>query len=124
MRIFAAQIKNYMKKISLVLVAVLAVSFAFAQKDFQGVIKYDYETLGEGAEQMAAFSPTGMELTISKKGMIVEMEGGMAAMMMGKILTTKKGGYMIKDAEKAVYKLSVPEEDAVDVAPTSVEKNG
>lgn len=111
-----------MRKISLVIFTVFAVSVAFAQ-NFQGVIKYDYKVLGEGMGGMEAMMPTGMNLTIGKKGMIVEMQGGMMAAMMGTILSTKDGGYMIKNEEKTVYKLDPEKEtEEKDAAPSSVVK--
>ena len=98
------------------------VSVAFAQKTFEGTISYSYKMTGENADQMQAFIPEGMDLTVSKKGMIVEMKGGMMQAMMGKILTTKKGAFMIKDSEQTIYEMDISEEETKDAAPESVEK--
>ena len=91
--------------ITLLFAIVFASGAAIAQDDFQGTLKYDFKFTGEGVEQAAAMLPTGMEMKVRKSDMTVEMQGGMMAMMMGKILVHGKKGksYMIKDSEETIY---------------------
>ena len=99
-----------MKKVfSFIVVALLTAGVMFAQ-DFNGTIKYSFNIEGEGVEQFQSMMPTGMTMTYLKQDMIMEMEGGMVAMMMGKMLFHgKKGkGYMIKDSEETIYTMSAP----------------
>lgn len=95
-----------MKKLFLafLLTAVIG-SAAFAQRTFQGTLNYSFKFMGEGVEQMEAFMPTGYEFKVRKNDMVMEMQGGMAAMMMGRILVMGKKGkvYMIKDSEETAY---------------------
>lgn len=100
-----------MKKVySFIAFTLLTVGVIFAQ-DFNGKIKYSFKAEGEGMEQAAAFMPTAMVMTYLKQDMILEFEGGMMAMMMGKMLFHgKKGkGYMIKDSEETIYTMDRPE---------------
>jgi hypothetical protein len=91
--------------ITMMLALVFATSAANAQEVFQGTLQYDFKFSGEGIEQAQAMLPTGMKLQVRKSDMIVEMQGGMMAMMMGKIITYGKKGksYMIKDSEETIY---------------------
>lgn len=91
--------------ITLLLAIVFAAGAANAQESFQGTLKYDFKFSGEGVEQAQAMLPTGMEMKVRKSDMTVEMQGGMMAMMMGKIIVHGKKGksYMIKDSEETIY---------------------
>lgn len=91
--------------ITMMLALVFATSAANAQEVFQGTLQYDFKFSGEGIEQAQAMLPTGMQLQVRKSDVIVEMQGGMMAMMMGKIITYGKKGktYMIKDSEETIY---------------------
>lgn len=114
-----------MKKLfSFVVLTLLTVGVIFAQ-DFNGKIKYSFTAEGEGMEQAAAFMPTAMVMTYLKQDMILEFEGGMMAMMMGKMLFHgKKGkGYMIKDAEETIYTMDAPKGDEEDEGPAPDIKN-
>lgn len=95
-----------MKKInSIFWVLLLACSAAFAQNSFQGTLKYDFNFVGEGIEAYQAMLPTGMEIAVLKKDVLLEVKGGMAAMAMGRTLSKTKTGvtYMIKDTEETIY---------------------
>ncbi len=102
-----------MKKVySFVAIALLTTGAIFAQ-GFNGKIKYSFKAEGEGMEQAAAFMPNSMVMTYLKQNMILEFEGGMMTMMMGKMLFNgKKGkGYMIKDSEETIYIMDSPKEE-------------
>lgn len=107
--------------------SLLTAGIMFAQ-DFNGRIKYSFTAEGEGVEQAAAFMPTSMSMTFLKQDMIMEMEGGMMAMMMGKILVQgKKGkGYMIKDSEETIYTMPTPDgdEEAEEMPEPKIENMG
>lgn len=95
-----------MKKISTFFWALLLISTtAFAQTNFQGTMKYDFNFMGEGIEAYQAMLPTGMELKVLKTDVLMEIQGGMAAMAMGRTLSKTKTGvtYMIKDSEETIY---------------------
>jgi hypothetical protein len=68
-------------------------------------MKYDFNFVGEGIEAYQAMLPTGMEISVLKTDMLMEVKGGMAAMAMGRTLTKTKTGvsYMIKDSEETIY---------------------
>ena len=95
------------KLLSFLFAAVFSVGMLQAQ-DFNGKIVYSFDVAGEGAEQVKPFMPESMTMTFLKTDMIMEMKGGMVAMMMGKILVHGKKGkaYMIKDAEETIYVMS------------------
>lgn len=102
-----------MKKLFLLLMLTLSVSLtSFAQQNFQGTLTYGFKFMGEGIEGMEAFLPTSYTFQVYKTSLLMKMEGGMAAMMMGNILVNGKKGeaYMIKDAEKIAYKMPNDEE--------------
>lgn len=99
-----------MRKLFLLLTFLLATTALFAQKPFQGYIKYSFKIMGENAEMMESMMPTSMELYSSKKNMMVKMNGGMMGAMMGDMLSSPKESYMIKHDEKTAYLLKNPEE--------------
>lgn len=93
------------KLITYVLALVMTFGLVQAQETFQGTLQYNFKMMGEGVEQYQAMLPTGMSMTVLKSDMIMEMQGGMMQMMMGKILVQGKKGksYMIKDSEETIY---------------------
>lgn len=119
-----------MKKVLVVLMMVLVASTSFAQKKkgklkvFEGHIKYKYEMIGEGAESMAAFMPESMEIFTSTEGLVTKMNGGMMAMMMGKILVNKDGAYIIQEGEQKALKMDEEdlEKEAANADEPKVEK--
>ncbi|MEM0995673.1 MAG: DUF4412 domain-containing protein [Bacteroidota bacterium] len=112
--------------ITLLLAIVFSAGAATAQETFQGTLNYGFKFSGEGIEQAQAMLPTGMEMIIRKSDVIVEMQGGMMAMMMGKILTLGKKGktYMIKDSEETIYVMDVEKmkDDAGDAPKPKITK--
>lgn len=95
-----------MKKFSFALVAAVLMALGtYAQTSFQGTIKYDFKFMGEGIEAYEAMLPTGMDMKVYKTDILVEVQGGMAAMAMGRTLSKTKTGisYMIKDSEETIY---------------------
>ncbi|MFM2375287.1 MAG: hypothetical protein RLZZ165_384 [Bacteroidota bacterium] len=109
-----------MKKVnSIFWASLLVMSAAMAQSPFQGTIQYKMDFIGEGMESMQAMFPTGMVIAVLKTDVMVELQGGMAAMMMGRtIMKTKKGiSYMVKDSEEKIYVMD-PEKMKGDEDPT------
>ncbi|MEM7040637.1 MAG: DUF4412 domain-containing protein [Bacteroidota bacterium] len=95
-----------MKKLfAFIFAAVFSLSLANAQEVFQGTLKYDFKFVGEGLEGFEAMLPKGMEMSVLKKDLLVQIKGGMTEMMMGRVLTKGKEGvsYMIKDSEETIY---------------------
>lgn len=93
-----------MKKIQFTLLLCLSTMLVLqAQKAFQGTMKFTYEVEGEGAEEMKAFMPEGMVVKYGDNKMSTEMNGGMMADMMGRIIVNAGEAYVIKDSDKTVY---------------------
>jgi hypothetical protein len=95
-----------MKKFFLSMLALVVCSAGlFAQATFQGKLTYTMELSGEGAEMAQAMMPNAIIISVLKDKSLVEYDGGMLSMMLGKTLTDNKKGisYMIKDNEEMVY---------------------
>jgi Domain of unknown function (DUF4412) len=110
-----------MKKIFTVIwAALLLSSTTFAQGTFQGTMKYEFNFMGEGIESYQAMLPTGMEMKVLKTDVLLEVQGGMAAMAMGRTLAKTKTGitYMIKDSEETIYVMD-PSKDKKDEEPAA-----
>lgn len=95
------------------LLAVSTLTLSQAQKAFQGTIEYSYQLEagegGEEAEMMAAYMPEKMITRYGDNRMATEMEGGLIANMMGRIIVNNGKSYVVKDAEKTIFEMS--EED-------------
>lgn len=107
------------------LMLTLSVSLSsYAQEDFQGTLTYGFKFMGEGVEGMEAFLPTSYSFMVYKSNLLMKLEGGMAAMMMGDILVDGKKGetYMLKHAEKTAYKMQKDGEEEEAGADPVVEK--
>lgn len=104
-----------MKKLFFLLTAflILFAANSQAQKKFEGKIKFETKYMGEGADQMAAFAPTGTTYYFRGSDLRLEMEGGMAAAMMGAILVKgdEEQAYMLKDSEKKALRMKSDEDD-------------
>lgn len=103
-----------MKRITLLLsLFLMAFAAVNAQKSFEGTLEYDMKLMGEGADQVSAFMPTKQIMQFGNGNMTLEMEGGMMAAMMGKVLVQSKENkvFMIKDAEQTAIEL-VQEDEA------------
>lgn len=96
---------NMKSMITCGLVLLFSISIAGAQETFQGTVTYKYEIEGENAEMMASFMPEAMIVKYGETGMLTEMQGGMMAAMMGKIVVNSKSGetFVLKENEKSVY---------------------
>ncbi len=81
-----------------------------AQETFKGTIEYSYqlevEGDGEEAEMMASFMPEKMITRYGDNQMATEMEGGMVASMMGRIIVNNGQSYVVKDAKKTIFEMS------------------
>lgn len=84
----------------------------FAQKPLEGYINYSFKVLGDGAETIESMMPSSMELYSSKKSIMVKINGGLMGNMMGDMITTAKGSYMVKHDEKTVYNMGKGEKKA------------
>lgn len=109
-----------MKKIlPTLLVLLLAGTIVTAQKTFEGTIAFKTTYTGDGADQFAAFMPTGMTYQFRGQDARVEMQGGMAGAMMGPIVT--KGAddiaYMLRATEQVAYKMTDDASDSKDEMP-------
>mgnify|MGYP006266224909 CR=1 FL=1 len=80
-----------------------------AQKTVQGTVEYDYTITGEGSEMMAGMMPEKMVMIYGTDAILMYMEGGMMGAMMGKVVSKKDEGYVIKEDQKTIYIMS--EED-------------
>lgn len=92
-----------MKQLLLLFICFLATTNLFAQKVLEGKLTYSFKIMGEGVEAYESMMPTSMEIYSSKKGMMVKMNGGMLAAMMGEIVSTPKEAYMLKHDEETAY---------------------
>lgn len=92
-----------MKKTALLFLCFIATTNLFAQKAFEGYIKYSFKMTGEGMEMMESMMPNSMELYSGKKAMMIKMNGGMMESMLGEIVSTSKESFMVKHSEKAAY---------------------
>lgn len=80
----------------------------FAQKTFEGIIRYKIELTGDNAREMAAYMPQSYEYQFKGNGIRFQMNGGLTAGIMGDILIdTKKGeAYMLKEDSQTAYRIS------------------
>lgn len=97
-------------------------SLLSAQKTFEGTITYSYDVQGENAEMMKAMMPQKMLVVYGKQSMITQMEGGMMAAMMGRIVvnTENEEVFIVKDDEKTVYMMK--KDDLNDAEKPDVQK--
>lgn len=104
-----------MKKLFLSVVgaALLSVS-AFAQ-GFEGQVTYNVEVKGENAALFGAMMPKSMDLFFLGKDVMLRMNGGMTASVVGDIVTKGAEGvtYMVVHAKKTVYRID-PEKNKAD----------
>jgi hypothetical protein len=107
------------KSIFLLIVMFFVTSVTFAQRTFEGTIRHEIKYLGESADQMAAFAPSGTVYMILGNDLKFRLEGGMTAAMMGDILVKGKEGisYMLKDDEQIAYKFTSDDEEVEEVHP-------
>ncbi|MCB9230417.1 MAG: DUF4412 domain-containing protein [Bacteroidia bacterium] len=98
-----------MKKLFFTLTAFLLLFAAStqAQNKFEGKVVFETKYMGEGVDQFAAFMPSGMTYYFKGSDLRLEMNGGMAAAMMGAILVKGDEGvsYMLKESEMVAYKI-------------------
>lgn len=114
-------------KYALVVVFAFLAYGASAQKPFEGTIKYTSKYLGEGADQLAAFAASGSTIRVRGNEMTYEVEGGLAAAMMGKMVIKPSENtlYIIKNSEQKVYKIKTDGDDnsEEESGPTVVKEN-
>jgi Domain of unknown function (DUF4412) len=96
-----------MKKTIKMLLLILMLGTGVNAQTFQGKVDFVFKVTGENAAMAEAMMPTALHITVGKTAVLTEMEGGMMAAMMGKILVdTKKGEtWIINDAEETAYLL-------------------
>ena len=104
------------KHIFSLLFLLLTEGAAIAQKPFEGTIKFTFKIMGEAAQQLEAFMPTGSNHSIKGSDYLIQTEGGMIKSMLGDVLI--KGGegatYMIKENDKIAYKFTDEDNDGQD----------
>ncbi len=101
-----------------VLLLACSAIFSYAQKEFQGTIRYKISVSGEdkeSAEMFALMMPTHLTIAVLKGKILVDFEGGLLASLGYYISEPAKGNsYRIIDSEKIikVYKDSPKKEDS------------
>ncbi len=111
-----------MKKLSVLITCLIATTTLFAQKPFEGHIKYSFQVMGDNADMMKSMMPTSMEMYSDKKSVMVKINGGMMGSMMGEMITTAKGSYIVKHDEKTIYNVATPP-NKEEGAPTVVKED-
>lgn len=108
-----------MKKLTACIAVVLVLSAEVkAQKYFEGNIEFKLSVMGEGADKMSAFMPSGYNMHFSSSGdLLFKTNGGMMAGILGEIISKGKNGesYLVKRNEKTVYKMP-----AADITPKTL----
>lgn len=97
-----------MKKIMILMAIVFSTLMAVnAQEKFNGTVHYELDYMGSGIEAFKGMLPNGYTFKFLNGDMLMRMEGGMAASMMGDIVHLGKKGetYMLKPSEKKALKM-------------------
>jgi hypothetical protein len=96
-----------MKKIwSIILVSVVTITL-YAQKNFEGVIKYDVKVLEKEFTPFASFMPNEYEFYFKGMDALYRINGGVTASLLGDFVSIGKEGktYMVNNVKKIVYTL-------------------
>lgn len=116
-----------MKKILLMLTITLStLMLVNAQEKFNGTVHYNLDYMGSGIEAFKGMLPNGYTFKFLNGDMLMRMEGGMAAAMMGDIVHLGKKGetYMLKPADKKALKMASDGKDSNAGSDTKVEDTG
>ena len=103
-----------MKKLMLMLTIVIgSLMVVNAQDKFNGTVHYKLDYMGSGIEAFKGMLPNGYTFKFLNGDMLMRMEGGMAAAMMGDIIHQGKKGdtYMLKPADKKALKMTSDKAD-------------
>lgn len=116
-----------MKKIFLMLtIALSSILLANAQEKFNGTVHYNLDYMGSGIEAFKGMLPSGYTFKFLNGDMLMRMEGGMAAAMMGDIVHLGQKGetYMLKPSDKKALRMASDENNATSNSDTKVEDTG
>lgn len=114
-----------MKKLLLMLtIAFGSLMLVNAQEKFNGTVHYKLDYMGSGIEAFKGMLPNGYTFKFLNGDMLMRMEGGMAAAMMGDIVHQGKKGetYMLKPSDKKALKMA--SDDSKATADPKVEDTG
>ena len=94
-----------MKKTLFSLLFLFICGLGVQAQNFSGTITYHPTVTGENAAMAQAMMPSSYIYKVSDQNLLLKIEGGMMASMMGDFLVVGKKGksYMIKHAEKKAY---------------------
>lgn len=81
-------------------------SLAFAAP-FEGTITYEMSYSGTGADQMAAFAPTGTVVSVRGGSVRLEMQGGMSAMVGPVVVDSSGSAFMLQPADKVAVEVGM-----------------
>lgn len=104
-----------MKKIVLFVFVALTAT-AFAQKSFEGVIKYDIQIDGDNADVLKGFLPNSYVFYISNNDLRVKINGGLMANYMNDMLyiSEKETTYSLNADQKTAYRFTDKTQDTAD----------
>lgn len=102
-----------MKRFLFLAVSALLTISSQAQDSFEGSVTMKVKLTGEGADQFAAFMPESYKYYFLGEDLRFEINGGIAAMMMGNMIVKQeeKIMYMVKETEKTAYKIPIGDDD-------------
>lgn len=88
-------------------------------QEFEGKITFKLTYGGDAAAQMQAMAPNGIVYQTRDGNTRFEMQGGMAAMMLGTFIVHAKDEamYVLKDSEKKAYKMPLDGNQGTDTEP-------
>ena len=108
-----------MNKIAFLIGAFLILITNLQAQEFEGKITFKLSYGGDAAAQMQAMAPSGIVYQTRDGNTRFEMQGGMAAMMLGTFIVHAKDEamYVLKDSEKKAYKMPLDGNQGTDTKP-------
>lgn len=115
-----------MKKLFLSVFGAALLSVSALAQGFEGQVTYNIEVKGENAALFGAMMPKSMDLSFLGKDVMLRMNGGMTAAMVGDIVTKGSEGvtYMVVHAKKTVYRIDPKKSKAEKSEAPTVTKEG
>lgn len=118
-----------MKRIYLAIILSLLSTGALFSQNFNGHIQFELDYKGSGVEQFKAMMPNSYDYFFLNGDMMMRINGGMAAAMMGDFIVYGKAGeaYMVKHSESKAYKMNADDakkSDTGEKADVKVEDTG
>lgn len=102
-----------MKKIYSTLIIAICLVGSIVAQNFNGHIQFEIDYKGSGVEQFKAMLPNSYDYYFLNGDMMMRINGGMAAAMMGDFIVYGKAGeaYMVKHTESKAYKIEGDKND-------------